>query len=393
MSKPKLFAMSLPLRLRAGVANPSNRRTLALAVVVGTALALTAGAVISRDEAPRAGAAGIAGSPRAETPIATAVVQLRRVTEQYSADAVIEAVHAATVSAQINGTLVQWYVDAGDRVKRGQLLARLDPRDTDALLLAGQANVAQAEAALEQARLNHERTVRLVEQKFISQSALDKAAADYKAALAALEVARAGRTQATTARSFAELRAPIDGVISRRLLEVGELAAPGKPAVELFDPASLRAAGSVPQSVLARLGALHARERGGERAGERVTVLLPTLNASIESTALTVLPAADPRRLSTEVRAELPARLPAGAVPGTVAKILIPTGAADKLLMPADALVRRGEFAGAYVIDAQGRSSLRQLRVGETIDGRAIEVLAGLSEGERVALNPLIATR
>lgn len=330
-------------------------RTLALAA------ALAAGAALAQDKG-------------------SATVENRTVRDTYAADAVIDAVRKATVSAQIAGTVTALYVDAGDRVKRGQLLARIDPRDTDAQVAAGTANVAQARAALERARLDHERNVALVKKGFISQAALDQSDSSLKAAQAALDAAEAGRTQATTSRSFAELRAPIDGVIVRRAMELGELAAPGKPVLEMYDPSALRAVGSIPQFALARV-----------RAVKQVSVLVPAAEAAIESTQVTVLPAADPRLLSTEIRADLPAKLPAGVVPGTAAKILVPLGSATKLVAPSAALIRRGEMTAVNVLGADGKVTLRQLRIGQPLEGGLVEVLAGLDAGERVQLNPLSA--
>jgi RND family efflux transporter MFP subunit len=319
-----------------------------------------------------------AGSPsRAQTPAASAAVELCEVEDVYAADAVIESVRQATVSAQIAGQLTQLHVDAGDRVRRGQLLARIDTREADAQLASARAQVAQAEAALAQAQLNHERTKSLVAQNFLSQSALDKADADLKTARAALDAARAGTTQAATGRSFAELRAPIDGVVTRRLMEPGELATPGRGVVEIHDPAALRAVGTIPQFVLPRTARV-----------ERAEVELPSLQRRIKAARVMVLPAADARLLSTQVRAELPADVPAGIVPGTAAKVLVPIGRSQKLVVPAAAVVRRSELTAVYVL-VDGARQLRQVRVGNAVADGSVEVLAGLAAGERVAVDPL----
>jgi len=361
--------------------NPAMHRTT-IVVATAAAVALTgtlaAGLLAAQDKPAQHARAGQAAAETA----AIAPVELRTVEDYYTADAVVEAVRQATVSAQIAGTIVQLYVDAGDRVKRGQLLARIDTRETDAQVAASRAGVAQAEAAAAQAKLNYERTSSLVAQNFVSQAALDKADADYKAALAALEAARAGSAQAVTARSFAEVRAPIDGVVSQRMMEVGEFAAPGKPVLALHDPSALRAVGSLPQFVLPQTAKV-----------QKASVELPAANRIVAATRLTVLPAADARLLSTLIRAELPADLPAGVVPGTAAKIRVPIGSAQRLVMPADALMRRGELTAAYVVTADGALQLRQVRVGPAYEGGVVEVLAGLTEGERVQLNPLVARR
>lgn len=356
-----------------------QRKLVVASAVVAVSVAVLGagllGAQTKGDAAPEKSTTGASG-------MVAGRVQMRSVADIYAADAVIEAVRQATVSAQISGTVTQFLVDAGDRVKRGQLLVRIDTRETDAQVATQRANVAQADAALVQARLNFDRTQSLVKQNFLSRSALDKAEADLKSAQAALDAARAGSTQAMTSRSFAEVRSPIDGVVTRRLMELGELAAPGKPILDVHDPTALRAVGSVPQFALSRVEHV-----------ERASVLLPTLNQTIAATHVTVLPTADARLLSTQVRADLPGALPAGVVPGTAAKILLPTGKADKLVMPADAVIRRGEVTAAYVIGADGKPQLRQIRVGDAVDGGEIEVLAGLADGERVQLNPLLVTR
>jgi RND family efflux transporter MFP subunit len=360
-----------------------QRKSIAIAIAALAAGGLLAtGALLAQGQDAKPAPAATTAAVLAAAPVA-----LREVADVYVADATIEAVRQATVSAQINGTVTQFYVDAGDRVKRGQLLARIDTRETDAQVNAGRAGVAQAEASLSQAQLNYDRTQSLIKQGFVSQAALDKAEADLKAAQAAVEVARAGSTQALTARSFAELRAPIDGVVSQRLMELGELATAGKPVLMLHDPAQLRAVGAVPQFALPKVA--------GAKSAQ---VELPTLGKTLAATRVTVLPAADARLLSTLVRAELGADVPAGVVPGTAAKVLLPTGTARKLVMPAAAVLRRGELTAAYVIGQDGRPQLRQIRVGERVtatDAAAdglIEVLAGLADGERVALDPLAAS-
>jgi RND family efflux transporter MFP subunit len=315
----------------------------------------------------------------ARAPLATATVEVREVVDQYSADAVIESLQQATVSAQIAGTVLRFMVDAGDRVRRGQVLALIDTRDADAQLAASRAVVAQAEAALAQARLSQERNASLVRQGFLSQATLDRADADLKTAQAALDAARAGSTQAATARGHAELRAPIDGVVSQRLMEPGELAAHGKPVLMLHDPAQLRAVGAIPQFMLSRVQVAHgARVQAGE-------------GAFMTATRLVVLPAADARLLSTVVRADLGREVPAGVVPGMAAKILLDVGRTRRLVVPAQAVLRRSELTAAYVVGADGRPQLRQIRVGESVADGLIEVLAGLSEGERVALDPRAA--
>lgn len=311
---------------------------------------------------------------------ATVEVRMKDVDDVYAADAVIEAVRQATVAAQLSGAVTQILVDAGDRVKKGQVLARIDTRETDARVAAGRASVAQADAQLTQARLNLERTQSLLDKNFVSRAALDQAESNFKAAEAAADAARAGNAQADTARTYAELRSPIDGVVTRRLMEPGEIAAPGRGVVAVHDPSALRAVGNLPQFVLPKAA-----------GATRATVELPQLGRTLTATRVTILPSADARLLSTQIRADLPAGETPGVTPGAAAKILVPIGRTRKLVVPESTLIRRGELTAVNVLAADGRPQLRQVRVGSAVTDGGIEVLAGLSDGERVLLNPLAA--
>jgi len=304
-------------------------------------------------------------------------VTMRDVDAVYAADAVIEAVRQATVAAQLSGTVTQILVDAGDRVKKGQVLARIDARETDAQVAAGRAGVAQADAQLVQARLNLDRTKSLLEKNFVSKAALDKAESDYDAARAAADAARAGQSQADTARSFAELRSPLDGVVTRRLMEPGEVAAPGRGVVAVHDPSALRAVGNLPQYVMPKVV-----------AATRARIELLQLNRTVDATRVMVLPASDARLLSTQIRADLPLSESAAVTPGSAAKILVPVGRARKLVVPASALIHRGELTAVNVLTADGRPQLRQVRIGPSVGDGSVEVLAGLSAGERVLPAP-----
>ncbi len=327
--------------------------------------------------APMAAAADD-GSPSIRAAPAAVEVVLRDVDEVYAADAVIEAVRQATVAAQLAGTVTQILVDAGDRVKKGQVLARIDSRETDAQAAAGRAGVALAEAQLAQARLSLERTRSLLEKNFVSQAALDKADSDYRAAVAAADAARAGQAQADTARTYAELRSPLDGIVSQRLMQPGEVAAPGRGVVAVHDPSALRAVGSLPQYVLPKVANV-----------TRARVELPQLGRSIEATQVTVLPASDARLLTTQIRADLPATPVPGLAPGAAAKVLVPIGRARKLVIPSNTVIRRGELTGVMTLTADGKPQLRQVRLGSPTGDGAVEVLAGLRAGERVLPAPL----
>lgn len=328
-------------------------------------------AACGQGEAPRA--------PERASSVKTAAVEMREVGLTYSAEAVIEAVRQSTVAAQVAGRIVDLRFDVGDYVKKGEIIVRIDERAAAQALEASEAQVRQAEAELRNARVQYERSKQLVAQKFLSEAALDKAESDYKAAQARLTALLAGASQAATERSFATIAAPYSGVVSARHVELGEMAVPGKPLMTGFDPATLRVTATVPQ---AQIGAI--------QANGKARVEIPSIGKWIDARRVTIVPAADPRTHTTQVRLELPPDV-RGVYPGIYARAHFIVGREPRLLMPRAAVVQRSEVVAAYALGGDGSLQLRQIRLGAAFDESSVEVLAGLRPGDRVALEPLKA--
>jgi len=300
----------------------------------------------------------------AADPLPVVTVRLQAVDLSIPAEAVVEAVQQATVGAQVPGRILEVRADAGQRVNKGDVLMRIDARE------AGEAARA-ADAQYNVAKLNYERHKQLKEQKFVSQAALDKARADFDAAAA-------NRSAAGASQSHATIVAPMAGVIARRHAESGDMAMPGTPLFTIYQPGSLRVTASVPQH---RLPAM--------RGVAKAKVEFPELGKWVDATAVQVLPTVDAATHVSQVRVSLPA-LP-DVVPGMFARVHFITGRADKLTVPASAVLRRGEVAAVYVQLADNRLSLRQLRPGEVVCNGEIEVLAGLTTGDKVVTDPVRA--
>lgn len=310
---------------------------------------------------------------------ASAPVEYREVDLTYSTEGVIEAVRQSTVSAQISGRIVELRFDVGDYVKKGEVIVRIDERAASQAVAASQAQAREAEAALRNARASFERTRQLRAQNFVSQAGLDKAESDYKAAQERVTALLAGAGQAATERSFATIVAPYSGVVAARHVELGEMAAPGRPLMTGFDPADMRVVATLPQAQVA-----------AARASGKARVEIPSLNQWIEVSDLSFLPAADPRTQTTRVRLQLPAAT-RGVYPGIFARAHFTVGRAFKLLAPRAAILRRSEVTAVYVLDDKGGPQLRQVRLGEQSGPDWVEVLAGLKQDERVALEPVKA--
>ena len=321
---------------------------------------------------------GVLSSTWAE-PLSTATVEYREVDTTYAAEAVIEAVRQSTVSAQVAGRIVEINYDVGDFVKKGQVIVRIDQAEARQIVAGTEAQVAQARASHENARVALERNRQLAAQKFISQAALDKAEAEFRVAEAQLKAAMAGAGQAATTKAYTVVVAPYSGVVAVRHVELGEMASPGKPLMTGFDPADMRVIATVPQYKVAEI-----------RTSPRAMVEIPSLNKWIQVKTITVLPAADPRTHATLVRLELP-ETTREVYPGMFARAHFTVGRARKLVVPAAAILKRSEVTGVYVINDKGQAGLRQIRLGEPAGQGDIEVLSGLTAGEKVALEPVKA--
>ena len=310
-----------------------------------------------------AGLVPASASFAADAPATSVVVQLREVDLGFPVEATVEAVHQATIAAQIAGRVIEVRVDAGQRVKQGELLMRLDAREA-----AG--SDASARATLEQARVAYERTKNLHAQKFVSQAALDQAAATWQAAQGTAASSGAGL-------SHGSVTAPFAGVVAQRHVEQGEMAAPGRPLVTVFDPKGLRVIASLPHYKLAEL----------KKAG-RARVEFPETGLWLDAIRVEILPTVDARSHTATARLYLPDNIE-GVVPGAYARAHFTIGRTQKLTVPAAAVLRRGEVNAVYVLDDKGAARLRQVRLGEAVADGELEVLAGISSGERVSLAPM----
>lgn len=299
----------------------------------------------------------------ADAAATSVVLQLHEVDLGFPVEATVEAVHQATVAAQISGRVTDLRVDAGQRVKQGDLLMRLDAREA-----AG--SDASARASLAQAGVAYERTKNLYVQKFVSQAALDQAAAAWKAAQGT-----AGASGA--ALSHGDVTAPMAGLVAQRHIEIGEMAAPGRALVTVFDPKSLRVIASLPQYKLTEL----------KKAG-RARIEFPESGIWVDALRVEILPTVDARSHTATARLYLPENIE-GVVPGLYARAHFTIGQARKLTVPPMAVLRRGELTAVYVLDDKGAARLRQVRLGEAVAGGELEVLAGISPGERVSLVPV----
>lgn len=298
--------------------------------------------------------------------LATATVQQVQIPQTRQVDAMIEAVQQATVSAQVSGRITEITVDVDDYVEKGKILIRLRDNEQRAAYDAAKARFVEAEAEFK-------RIKDVYEKKLVAKAALDKADAQLKATRAALD-------QAQEALEHTLIRAPYSGIVVKRLVEVGETARVGQALMTGLSLEKLRATVDLPQSLIHTV-------RKHQQAWVWVGAELET---RIQAESLTISPFADPATHTFLVRVNLPVG-EHHIYPGMHTKVAFVTGEATHLVIPLQAVAHRSEVTAVYVQDDKGKLSLRQIRLGEVLPENQVEVLAGLSAGETIMLDPVAA--
>ncbi len=300
--------------------------------------------------------------PTQTADIATLKVATGGHANQASFDGVVESVRQSVIAAQVAGNIVDIRVRAGDRVGAGQLLLRIDGQAAEQAALAARNEYARQEA--------------LYRKNYISKAALEQA----KVQLAA----------ATAQSGYFLLKAPFSGVVTEVNAKLGEMALPGVPLMQIFDPSAMRVSAQVPQTQLATINkSMNARiELAGMSAEHQW--LVP---ASME-----ILPAVDARTHSGTIRLPLH-RTNIDWVPGAFARVWLdmPASAdaatAASVWIPSASVLRRGEVDAVYVKSPEGVFLMRQVRLGQKKGGQGdqVQVLSGLSANEEIAVEPQIA--
>ena len=187
----------------------------------------------------------------------------------------------SVIEAKVSGRIEQMLVVPGQNVKAGELLVQLDAREV-------QAQLDQALAVRQQAESDLKRATDLIQQKILSQSEYDSAQSKFR-------VADAAATEAKTLLGYTKVIAPFDGVITRKYADVGDLAAPGKPLLEMEDARDLRLEADVPEAVIGHL-----------TLGDKLAVRVSGVTNELEGVVSEIAPSADPNSRTFLVKLDLP---------------------------------------------------------------------------------------
>jgi len=284
----------------------------------------------------------------------------------------IASARRTAVSSRVVARIDEIRVTAGSRVQAGDVVVVLDARDLEARVGAADEALRSAQARLELARTEYERVRALLQQGVASQRQLDQATSELRSAQAAVKGLEEEREASRTARSFAEIRAPVSGLVVDRVAEPGDTAMPGEPLLRIYDPSLLRVEVPVRESLAVKL-----------RVGQTLAVEIPALGAAMQGIVDEIVPFADPGARTLLVRARLTA-YDERVFAGMFARVAIPAGERRMLLVPAAAVEEIGQLSYVDVVDADGAVERRVVTTGQTDESGRVEILSGVRPAEVV---------
>jgi len=269
----------------------------------------------------------------------------------------VQAKHRATLESKLSGRINTLNANLGKSVQSGDLLVRIDVAEIKARL-------EQTEASLEQAERAWKRVSTLFEQEAATR-------AEYDAAQSRSRIANGAVAEARAIMNHAEIVAPFDGVVTNKWVNLGDLAAPGKPLIGIEDPTALELVADLPQTIAS-----------GIRTDSRLVVQADGVSGDATGRVSEVSPAADSVTRTIRIKVDLPEK--GRFISGQFARLRVPIGERRFLRVPEASVVRRGQMEVAFVV-VDEHAQLRLVKTGKQIH-EEVEILSGLHEGDFVVI-------
>lgn len=291
-------------------------------------------------------------------PPATVRVQKIERKPRIATEEVVGTVRAklhAVIEAKVSGRIEKMPAVPGLNVQAGDLLVELDAREVQARYDRTLAVRQQAEADLQRANT-------LLAQKILSPAEFDNVQSRFRADDAAA-------IEAQTMLGYTKVTAPFTGTVTRKYADVGDLAAPGKPLLEMEDSRELRLEADVPEAVVGRVA-----------LGDKLSVRVSSLSNELAAVVGEISPAADPASRTFLVKCDLPPT--AGLRAGQFGRAAMPVGETSALRVPAAAVMQRGQMELLFVA-TNGHAQMRIVKTGRRV-GAEVELVSGVDAGEAV---------
>lgn len=306
--------------------------------------------------------------------------------EYYETSGTVKAKTVSMISAKLMGSITSVKVNEGDRVRAGQLLLTIDDSDVAQKLTGANEGYAEARKALEAADENrklrditYQRYKKLYDEKAMSRQELDQletqkkvAELDYERAQAAVRRVEAGLNEAKVYHGYSSVKSPVSGIVTEKKAEVGSMAVPGMPLITVEDDSALRIELNADEKISALL-----------KAGMTARVFIDSLGREVRGSVSEVVRSVDPMSRTALVKIAVRAD---GLRPGMYARVGIPVGKKEMMLVPKNVVVEKGQLTGVYTVDPANVIKYRLIRLGKTYDNK-VEILSGINPNERIIVS------
>lgn len=296
-------------------------------------------------------------------PMPTATVRLfsvdmKQVADQIEIMGTVQAAQKAVISSRISGNIIELLVTPGSRVHQGEKLVQINAQEISAKLM-------QAKAQLDQAKRNLQREKKLLAQKATTPEAV-------KALEDAEKIARANHQGASTMLGYTTISAPFNGLITRKLVDVGDLATPGRPLLHMEEEEKLQILADVPETIVANI-----------RLGMKMRITVPTAGLILQGTVSEIAPVADSRSRTVPLKLDIEKNKALRS--GQFARVTLPGAKVETILVPPEGIIPLGQMERVFIA-VDNKARLRLVRTGKHYQDE-VEILSGLTPGDSLIIS------
>lgn len=285
----------------------------------------------------------------------------------------VEGLQRVKLSTKLMGTIDYLPKDAGARITKGETLVKINSADVVAKKQQVLSQIAQAEAAYNNTKINYERVESLYEKGSATKKEMEDVTMGYKMAKAQYEAAKEMENEIADVLSYANIKAPFSGYIVNKFFEEGDLSAPGHPILIVENFGGFKVRAEVSASDINRLN-----------TGENVKIKIDELDGRVlNGEIVEINPGAHPASRQFEIQVKINDDNTHGLKSGMYAKVLLPDTDRKLVAVADEHIVTRGQLTGVYTVNSSNETVLRWLRLGKDVNGKR-EVLSGLSEGDMI---------
>ena len=320
-----------------------------------------------------------AGSDQAPAKVTLQTVSLSTTADEITFTGNVEGDHRVSLSTKIMGPILSMPLNEGALVSAGQTVARIKSDDVSAKRAQVKANLIEAQAALKNVEINYNRVKSLYQNKTATQKEMDDIEMAYNMAKARVSAVEEMEKEVTDVIGYGEIISPIQGFIVKKMAQEGDMAVPGMPLLIIEDLSTLKINTRVPETEIHLF-----------RKNDKVKVQIDALqNVSLTGVVEQINPGGNPASRQFEVKVvmtDIKADHRAMIKSGMYAKVMLGKESKKSVLIPENALIRRGQLEGIFVISDNQTALLRWVKTGQR-NGDLIEILSGLQENERIVLS------